>query len=155
MRMRARLRRLALLGAALSAAASAMAMAGEPGAPPGVANVQLAWQNWTLNCQGCHRLDGTGSDTTAPGLAGTVAKFLWVTGGVRSGAGAPGRKFTTPGGIPASSNAFEQLVPDHGGIAGRLLNHGVTGHHGCQGHSGEDSEREVPGRNATPTPRGR
>lgn len=81
MRMRARLRRLALLGAALSAAASAMAMAGEPGAPPGVANVQLAWQNWTLNCQGCHRLDGTGSDTTAPGLAGTVAKFLWVTGG--------------------------------------------------------------------------
>jgi cytochrome c553 len=49
--------------------------------PAGVTNVQLAWQNWVLNCQGCHRLDGTGSDTTAPSLAGTVAKFLWVPGG--------------------------------------------------------------------------
>src|SRR6202167_1779063 len=50
-------------------------------APAGVTNVQLAWQNWTLNCQGCHRLDGSGSDGTAPSLAGTVAKFLWVPGG--------------------------------------------------------------------------
>ena len=49
--------------------------------PAGVTNVQLAWQNWALNCQGCHRLDGTGSDATAPGLAGTVAKFLRVPGG--------------------------------------------------------------------------
>jgi hypothetical protein len=46
-----------------------------------VTDVQLAWQNWALNCQGCHRLDGTGSDATAPGLAGIVAKFLWVPGG--------------------------------------------------------------------------
>jgi mono/diheme cytochrome c family protein len=52
-----------------------------PSAPAGVTNVQLAWQNWTLNCQGCHRLDGSGSDGTAPSLAGTVAKFLWVPGG--------------------------------------------------------------------------
>jgi len=52
-----------------------------PSAPAGVTNVQLAWQNWALNCQGCHRLDGTGSDATAPSLAGTVAKFLWVPGG--------------------------------------------------------------------------
>jgi hypothetical protein len=50
-------------------------------APAGVENPQRAWQNWTLNCQGCHRVDGTGSDTTAPSLAGTVAKFLWVPGG--------------------------------------------------------------------------
>lgn len=50
-------------------------------APAGVANPQRAWQNWTLNCQGCHRLDGTGSEGTAPSLAGTVAKFLWVPGG--------------------------------------------------------------------------
>lgn len=49
--------------------------------PAGVANAQRAWQNWTLNCQGCHRLDGTGSEGTAPSLAGTVAKFLWVPGG--------------------------------------------------------------------------
>ena len=47
----------------------------------GVANSQRAWQNWTLNCQGCHRPDGTGSATTSPSLAGTVAKFLWVPGG--------------------------------------------------------------------------
>jgi mono/diheme cytochrome c family protein len=48
---------------------------------PGVANAQRAWQHWTLNCQGCHRPDGSGSPATAPGLAGTVARFLSVTGG--------------------------------------------------------------------------
>ncbi len=50
-------------------------------APAGVLNAQLAWQNWTLNCQGCHQPDGTGSANAAPRLAGTVAKFLWVPGG--------------------------------------------------------------------------
>jgi hypothetical protein len=86
-----------MLGAVLSAvalcAASALLAAGPSGTPPdssaasppsspaGVTNVQLAWQNWALNCQGCHRLDGSGSDATAPSLAGTVAKFLWVPGG--------------------------------------------------------------------------
>ncbi len=50
-------------------------------APAGVANAQRAWQHWTLNCQGCHRPDGTGSDQTAPSLAGTVARFLSVPGG--------------------------------------------------------------------------
>jgi cytochrome c553 len=49
--------------------------------PVGVENAQRAWQNWTLNCQGCHRFDGSGSDATAPGIAGTVAKFLRVPGG--------------------------------------------------------------------------
>jgi mono/diheme cytochrome c family protein len=49
--------------------------------PRGVENARRAWQNWTLNCQGCHRLDGTGSEGTAPSIAGTVAKFLWVPGG--------------------------------------------------------------------------
>jgi hypothetical protein len=34
-----------------------------------------------LNCQGCHRSDGSGSDATAPGIADTVAKFLLVPGG--------------------------------------------------------------------------
>ncbi len=50
-------------------------------APVGVANPQRAWQNWTLNCQGCHRPDGTGSPGTAPSLAGTVARFLAAPGG--------------------------------------------------------------------------
>jgi cytochrome c553 len=48
---------------------------------PGVANMQRAWQHWTLNCQGCHRADGMGTDETAPSLAGTVAKFLHAPGG--------------------------------------------------------------------------
>ncbi|MHB8477197.1 MAG: c-type cytochrome [Steroidobacteraceae bacterium] len=50
-------------------------------APLGVDNAQRAWQHWTLNCQGCHRPDGTGSAGTAPSLAGTVARFLSVAGG--------------------------------------------------------------------------
>ena len=50
-------------------------------APAGVENPQRAWQHWTLNCQGCHRPDGTGSSATAPSLAGTVARFLSVPGG--------------------------------------------------------------------------
>ena len=47
----------------------------------GVSNPQRAWQNWTLNCQGCHRPDGSGSAGTAPSLAGTVSQFLGVPGG--------------------------------------------------------------------------
>lgn len=50
-------------------------------AAPGVSNAQRAWQHWTLNCQGCHRPDGTGSEGTAPGLAQTVGRFLRVPGG--------------------------------------------------------------------------
>ncbi len=50
-------------------------------AAPGVVDAQRAWQHWTLNCQGCHRPDGTGSDATAPSLAQTVGKFLRVPGG--------------------------------------------------------------------------
>jgi hypothetical protein len=50
-------------------------------APPGVENPQRAWQHWTLNCQGCHRPDGTGSAGTTPSLKGTVGRFLSVPGG--------------------------------------------------------------------------
>jgi cytochrome c553 len=57
------------------------AAAGDTEAPLGVMNPSRAWQNWTLNCRGCHRPDGTGSAGTAPGLAGTVSKFLTVPGG--------------------------------------------------------------------------
>lgn len=49
--------------------------------PPGVANAQRAWQNWTLNCQGCHRPDGSGSAGTTPSLKGTTARFLAVPQG--------------------------------------------------------------------------
>jgi mono/diheme cytochrome c family protein len=66
----------------VAAAPAASASTSPPAvAPAGVENVQRAWQNWTLNCQGCHRLDGSGSDATAPAIAGTVAKFLLVPGG--------------------------------------------------------------------------
>lgn len=74
---------IALLAALIGTAAAqppASAPA-EAAAPAGVENPQRAWQNWTLNCQGCHRLDGSGDSITAPSIAGTVAKFLWVPGG--------------------------------------------------------------------------
>jgi cytochrome c553 len=63
-----------LLGVTLCAAAHAEG-------PEGVENAQRAWQNWTLNCQGCHRPDGSGSAATTPSLAGSVAKFLAVSQG--------------------------------------------------------------------------
>jgi hypothetical protein len=74
-----------MLGAALGTAAG-QSPAAAPGpaatdSPAGVSNPQRAWQNWTLNCQGCHRPDGSGSEGTAPSLAGTVSKFLNVPGG--------------------------------------------------------------------------
>jgi hypothetical protein len=71
------------VAAALSAAVAGVAAAQSPpgDAPAGVTNPQRAWQNWTLNCQGCHRPDGSGSAGTAPSLAGTVSKFLTVPGG--------------------------------------------------------------------------
>ncbi len=72
--------RLATLGAAVLTPLSFF-MLGAGGPPAGVDNPQRAWQNWTLNCQGCHRPDGTGSAGTTPSLAGTVARFLSVPGG--------------------------------------------------------------------------
>jgi cytochrome c553 len=71
-----------LLAGSIVAVGIAAAQSTAPAANlPGVSNPQRAWQNWTLNCQGCHRPDGSGSDKTAPALAGTVAKFLSVPGG--------------------------------------------------------------------------
>jgi mono/diheme cytochrome c family protein len=68
-------------GASIPEGSAQSTAAADTQTPAGVENAQRAWQNWTLNCQGCHRPDGTGSDTTSPSLAGTVAKFLWVPGG--------------------------------------------------------------------------
>ncbi len=85
LRVAAALRATMLLGAAVAPGAApagiAAAQAPRGDSPAGVANPQRAWQNWTLNCQGCHRPDGTGSAGTAPSLAGTVSKFLTVSGG--------------------------------------------------------------------------
>ena len=41
-----------------------------------------AQQDWTLNCQGCHKADGMGRpDKGLPMLTGEVSKFLQVEGG--------------------------------------------------------------------------
>lgn len=72
-----------MLAVALASSLPAAALhAGEEeprAAPAGVANLQRAWQDWTLNCQGCH-VDGQGAAST-PRLIGTVARFLSVPGG--------------------------------------------------------------------------
>ena len=47
----------------------------------GVTDPQRAWQNYALNCQGCHRADGTGDGETAPALAGHVSVFTTLPGG--------------------------------------------------------------------------
>jgi mono/diheme cytochrome c family protein len=63
-------------------ATTAGSLEAQPASPPaGVQNTQRAWQNWTLNCQGCHRPDGTGSAATTPSVAGTVSRFLSVDRG--------------------------------------------------------------------------
>jgi cytochrome c553 len=59
-------------------------------APAGVSRPDLAWQHWALNCQGCHRTDGSGSPETAPPLVGVVAKFTNVAGGREYLARVPG-----------------------------------------------------------------
>lgn len=79
---------LAASGGPLDAQTPAPSPAETP--PPGVENAQRAWQNWTLNCQGCHRPDGSGTEGTAPSLAGTVARFLLVPGGREYLARVPG-----------------------------------------------------------------
>jgi hypothetical protein len=47
----------------------------------GVTDATLARQHYMLQCQGCHRPDGTGTVTTAPPMTGMVARFLAVPGG--------------------------------------------------------------------------
>jgi len=83
--------RSAALGCCVAlAVGAASTRAGALDAPAGVPDPQRAWQHWTLNCQGCHRPDGSGSAATAPALAGTVAKFLHVRGGREYLARVPG-----------------------------------------------------------------
>jgi len=82
-----------LLGALLLAAAACVAHAAVTSAAPptstataastmlGVTDATLARQHYMLQCQGCHRPDGTGTMTTAPPMTGMVARFLAVPGG--------------------------------------------------------------------------
>jgi mono/diheme cytochrome c family protein len=58
---------------AAALAASAPASAAE--------DASRAWQNWTLNCQGCHRPDGSGTPGGAPRMPGVVGRFLWTPEG--------------------------------------------------------------------------
>jgi hypothetical protein len=68
---------VAVLGIGMAAGA---ATAVGPGMA-GVANPQRAHVNWMIKCQGCHRPDGLGTPTSAPALAGQVARLLAVPGG--------------------------------------------------------------------------
>lgn len=63
------------------AAALAVAAATAQTPYPGVPDAHRAWQNYALNCQGCHRADGAGDGETAPALAGHVAVFTHLPGG--------------------------------------------------------------------------
>ena len=76
-----------LLSALLLASASSAA---EAAPAPGVANETLALQHYMLQCQGCHRPDGTGTMATAPPMTGMVARFLTVPGGREFLARVPG-----------------------------------------------------------------
>ena len=46
--------------------------------------------DYTLNCQGCHRADGTGTPGSVPALQGSVARFLAAPGGREYLARVPG-----------------------------------------------------------------
>lgn len=48
---------------------------------PGVADAAQAHIDYKLKCQGCHRPDGSGDDTSNPPMRDMVARFLSVPGG--------------------------------------------------------------------------
>lgn len=102
-----RLAAIAALWLCVGCAAAADYPASPAGAAtwPGVPDPVRAWQDWTLNCQGCHRADGGGSRATAPKLDGEVAKFLWVPGGRAYLARVPGIASS-----PLSDEAVRQVV---------------------------------------------
>ncbi|NRA87608.1 MAG: hypothetical protein HRU28_09470 [Rhizobiales bacterium] len=53
-------------------------------------NADLAEENWTLNCRGCHKLGAVGLGKEMPNMNGQVAKFLAVEGGVEYLSRVPG-----------------------------------------------------------------
>lgn len=68
-------------GVACASPAAPASTKAPPGGMPGVTNEVLAHQYYMLQCQGCHRPDGTGTSASAPPMAGMVARFLAVSGG--------------------------------------------------------------------------
>jgi len=69
---------------AMQCLASASQPTDAAGAAAPVANTRDSgpeWQSWVLNCQGCHRADGQGTQDSSSVLADTVARFLWAPGG--------------------------------------------------------------------------
>lgn len=44
-------------------------------------NAQRAQINYMLNCQGCHKADGSGLEDSVPSMRGFVGRFLEVPGG--------------------------------------------------------------------------
>ncbi len=52
-----------------------------PAIASGPSHGQSARTMWMLNCQGCHRPDGSGTGSAVPTLPGVVARFLSVPGG--------------------------------------------------------------------------
>ena len=67
--------------AAVTSAAAPTSTATAASTMLGVTDATLARQHYMLQCQGCHRPDGTGTITTAPPMTGMVARFLAVPGG--------------------------------------------------------------------------
>ncbi len=50
-------------------------------AAPGVPALELAQQDYMLQCQGCHLADGTGAEGRVPSFRGFLGNFLHVPGG--------------------------------------------------------------------------
>ncbi len=57
-------------------------------------NAQRAHANYMLNCQGCHKADGSGLNGSVPSMRGLVGSYLAVPGG---------RKFLVQ--VPGSANS--------------------------------------------------
>lgn len=66
------IRRLAILGALCLLAGN--------GAAQGDDQAKAHFQ-WIMNCQGCHLADASGSAKGAPSMAGSVSRFLSISGG--------------------------------------------------------------------------
>jgi hypothetical protein len=76
---------------------------------------ERAWQDWVLNCQGCHRPDGGGSPGGAPAMPGVLGAFLRT---------AEGRDYLTR--VPGVATA---PLPD--GELAELLNYVVRRYDGA------------------------
>lgn len=69
------------LGRSLLLVAGLALTGAAPAAIPGVYDADQAHVDYMLKCQGCHRPDGSGDDTSNPPMHGIVARFLTVPGG--------------------------------------------------------------------------